>query len=74
MPFFPAYNPDGSLATNAEAAQSTAYGYQSIENPVALATRTKITRKGYRSTYNANATYTILPGFSAKGKPGYANL
>jgi TonB-linked SusC/RagA family outer membrane protein len=66
MPFFPAYNPDGSLATNAEAAQSTAYGYQSIENPVALATRTKITRKGYRSTYNANATYTILPGFSAK--------
>jgi TonB-linked SusC/RagA family outer membrane protein len=66
MPYFPAYNPDGSLATNAEAAQSTAYGYQSIENPVALATRTKITRKGYRSTYNANATYTILPGFSAK--------
>ncbi|RWY50068.1 SusC/RagA family TonB-linked outer membrane protein [Mucilaginibacter gilvus] len=66
MPYLPAYNADGSLATNAEASQSAAYGYQGIENPVALATRTKITRKGYRSTYNANATYTILPGFSAK--------
>ncbi|MDB5000840.1 MAG: SusC/RagA family protein [Mucilaginibacter sp.] len=66
MPYFPAYNPDGSLATNAEAAQAAAYGYQSIENPLALATRTQINRKGYRGTYNANATYTILPGFSAK--------
>jgi TonB-linked SusC/RagA family outer membrane protein len=66
MPYLPAYNADGTLATNAEASQSTAYGYQSIENPVALVERTSITRKGYRSTYNANATYTILPGFSAK--------
>jgi TonB-linked SusC/RagA family outer membrane protein len=66
MPYFPAYNPDGSLATNAAASQSAAYGYQSIENPLALADRTKITRKGYRSTYNGNVTYTILPGFNAK--------
>ncbi|MDR6943326.1 SusC/RagA family TonB-linked outer membrane protein [Mucilaginibacter pocheonensis] len=66
MPYLPAYNPDGSLATNAEASQSAAYGYQSIENPVALAERVKITRKGYRSTYNANVTYNILPGFNAK--------
>ncbi len=66
MPYFPAYNADGSLATNAAASQSPLYGYQSIENPVALAERTKITRKGYRSTYNATASYLILPGFSAK--------
>ena len=66
MPYFPAYNPDGSLATNAAASQSAAYGYQSIENPLALADRTKISRKGYRSTYNGNVTYTILPGFNAK--------
>jgi TonB-linked SusC/RagA family outer membrane protein len=66
MPYLPAYNPDGSLATNAEASQSSAFGYQGIENPVALATRTKITRKGYRSTYNVNATYNILPGLNAK--------
>lgn len=60
MPFFPAYNADGSLATNAAAAQSSAYGFQSIENPVALATRTKINRKGYRTLINANASYKIL--------------
>ncbi|QQL49933.1 SusC/RagA family TonB-linked outer membrane protein [Mucilaginibacter ginkgonis] len=66
MPYFPAYNADGSLATNAAAAQSATYGYQSIENPVALAERTKITRKGYRSTYNANAVYKIWDGLSAK--------
>jgi TonB-linked SusC/RagA family outer membrane protein len=61
MPFFPAYNSDGSLATNAAASQSAAYGFQSIENPVALATRTKINRKGYRTQINANASYKILP-------------
>lgn len=70
MPYLPAYNADGSLATNAEAAQAAAYGYQSIENPVALAERTKITRKGYRSTYNANIVYNILPGFNAKANLG----
>lgn len=66
MPYLPAYNADGSLATNAEASQASAFGYQSIENPVALATRTKINRKGYRSTYNANLNYNILPGLNAK--------
>ncbi|WP_083256986.1 SusC/RagA family TonB-linked outer membrane protein [Arcticibacter eurypsychrophilus] len=70
MPFFPAYNADGTLATNAEASQAAAYGYQSIENPVALVTRTKINRKGYRSTYNANATYKIMPDLTAKVNVG----
>ncbi|GAB2686509.1 TonB-dependent receptor [Mucilaginibacter koreensis] len=73
MPFFPAYNADGSLATNAAAAQSSAYGYQSIENPVALATRTKITRKGYRTTINANASYKILPELIFKANLGTQN-
>ncbi len=70
MPYLPAYNADGSLATNAEAAGSTQYGYQGIENPVALAERIKISRKGYRSRYNANATYNILPGFNFKANLG----
>jgi TonB-linked SusC/RagA family outer membrane protein len=73
MPYLPAYNADGSLATNAEASQSAAFGYQGIENPVALATRTKINRKGYRSTYNANATYNIIPGLNAKVNVGTQN-
>ncbi|WDF56455.1 SusC/RagA family TonB-linked outer membrane protein [Mucilaginibacter sp. KACC 22063] len=70
MPFFPAYNADGTLATNRAASESAAYGWQSIENPVALAERTKITRRGYRSTYNAAASYLIMPGFTFKANLG----
>jgi TonB-linked SusC/RagA family outer membrane protein len=70
MPYLPAYNADGSLATNAEAAGSTQYGYQGIENPVALAERIKINRKGYRGHYNAAATYHILNGLDFKTNLG----
>jgi len=70
MPFFPAYNADGSLATNTAAAQSSAYGYQSIENPVALATRTKISRKGYRTNINAVASYKIIDALTFKANVG----
>lgn len=70
MPFFPAYNADGSLATNAAASQSSAYGYQSIENPVALATRTKISRKGYRTSINAVASYKIIDALTLKANVG----
>ncbi|MET3978405.1 TonB-linked SusC/RagA family outer membrane protein [Mucilaginibacter sp. UYP25] len=70
MPYLPAYNADGSYQTNVEAAGSTQYGYQGIENPLALADRIKITRKGYRSQYFANATYNILPGFNFKTNLG----
>jgi TonB-linked SusC/RagA family outer membrane protein len=70
MPFFPAYNPDGSLATNRAASESGAYGYQSIENPVALATRTKINRRGYRTLINANASYKILNDLTFKTTVG----
>ncbi|HVZ24813.1 MAG TPA: TonB-dependent receptor [Sediminibacterium sp.] len=70
MPIFPAYNPDGTLATadKGAGAQTDGYGYafQSIENPLALAQRVNITRKGTRSTYNVNATYTILKDLTAK--------
>ncbi|QXV66335.1 TonB-dependent receptor [Mucilaginibacter achroorhodeus] len=70
MPYFPAYNADGSLATNRAAAESSAYGYQSIENPVALATRTKISRKGYRTNVNAAASYKIIDALTFKANLG----
>jgi len=70
MPYLPAYNADGSLATNAEAAGSTQYGYQGIENPLALAERIKINRKGYRSHYNAAATYHIMKDLDFKTNLG----
>lgn len=66
MPLFPAYNPDGSIATNLADAESSQFGYQSIENPIATAERTKITRKGNRSTYNGFATYELIPHLQFK--------
>jgi TonB-dependent starch-binding outer membrane protein SusC len=66
MPFFRAYNDDGSLRKNEAAAQSALYAYQSVENPVALATETHISRKGLRGTFSGNAIYQILPSLSAK--------
>jgi len=70
MPIFPAYNPDGSIATNLAAAQSPAYGYQSIENPIATAELIKINRVGNRATYNTQAIYEFVPGFSFKANLG----
>ncbi|WP_374949431.1 SusC/RagA family TonB-linked outer membrane protein [Mucilaginibacter sp.] len=70
MPYFPAYNEDGSLATNRAAAESAAYGYQSIENPVALATRTKISRKGYRTNINGAISYKIIDDLTFKANLG----
>lgn len=68
MPFFPLYNADGSLALGQAAEQTDGYSYafQGIENPVALAKRVNITRKGIRGTYNANANYEIIPNLTAK--------
>ncbi|GAC1312559.1 MAG: TonB-dependent receptor [Mucilaginibacter sp.] len=70
MPIFPAYNPDGSIATNLAAAQSPAYGYQSIENPIATATLIKINRIGDRATYNAHARYSITDALSFNANLG----
>ncbi|MBN9384303.1 MAG: TonB-dependent receptor [Chitinophagaceae bacterium] len=64
MPIFPAFNPDGSLVTADKGAGAQtdgfAYAFQGIENPLALSRRVKITRKGTRATYIANATYEII--------------
>ncbi len=65
-PFFRAYNDDGSLRKNEAAAQQPLYGYQSIENPVALATEVHIGRRGLRGTYNGSVSYDLLPGWQAK--------
>ncbi|WP_245999720.1 SusC/RagA family TonB-linked outer membrane protein [Paraflavitalea soli] len=68
MPFFPLYNPDGSLALGAASTPIDGYTYafQGIENPVALAQRVNITRKGTRGTFNTSATYEFIPGLSGK--------
>jgi TonB-linked SusC/RagA family outer membrane protein len=70
MPIFPAFNPDGSLALSYDNAgkqfDGFSYAFQGIENPLALAQRVKITRKGIRTTANASATYEILKNLSFK--------
>ena len=70
LPNFPAYNANGSIATNLVAALSPLYGYQSIENPIATATEIKINRVGNRATYNTQATYEILKDFTFKANLG----
>jgi TonB-linked SusC/RagA family outer membrane protein len=70
MPVFPAYNPDGSVATFLAASESNAYGYQSIENPIATVGRTQIKRTGARSTYNGFATYELIPHLTFKANLG----
>ncbi len=70
MPIFPAYNADGSLATADKGAGAQtdgfAYAFQGIENPLALAQRVNITRKGLRATYNGSASYEIIKDLVAK--------
>ncbi len=70
MPYFRAKDDNGNLLKNEAASQSALYGYQSIENPVALATETHISRKGLRSTANGYASFEILPGLVAKANLG----
>jgi TonB-linked SusC/RagA family outer membrane protein len=69
-PNYPAYNPDGSIATNIVTALQPQYGFQNIENPLATLERIQITRVGERATYNTLATYTILDGFTFKANLG----
>lgn len=70
MPIFPAYNEDGTLVTSDQAAAKQfdgfTYAFQGIENPLVLAQRVKIMRKGTRATFNANATYEIVNNLSFK--------
>jgi TonB-linked SusC/RagA family outer membrane protein len=70
MPVFPAYNSNGSVATYLADAESAQYGYQSIENPIATAERTQISRTGNRGTYNAFASYELIPKLIIKANLG----
>lgn len=69
-PIFRARDDNGNLIKNEMASQQPVYGYQTIENPVAMAMETNITRKGLRGTYNGTASYEIIPGLVAKANLG----
>ncbi len=68
-PIFRCYDDNGNLIKN-EMASNSPYAMQTIENPVALATETKISRNAIRNTYNVFGTYEIIPGLIAKANMG----
>ncbi|MFT4222084.1 SusC/RagA family TonB-linked outer membrane protein [Dysgonomonas sp.] len=65
-PIFKPYNEDGSFSKYEMASLASEYGFQQIENPVALASETKISRTGQRHTYNVFSTYKITSYLQAK--------
>ncbi|SEW40003.1 TonB-linked outer membrane protein, SusC/RagA family [Chitinophaga sp. YR573] len=73
LPSFRAYDEKGNIAKNEVAKYSATYGFNSFENPLALAKEINITRNGNRGTYNAYAVYQILPALSFKANLGISN-
>jgi len=70
IPYLPARDANGSPIKYAQNALANQFGYQGIENPIASVEETKSNRLGYRSTYNAFATYDILDGLVFKANLG----
>jgi len=70
LPYLPAKDANGNPIQFGMGALSSQYGIQNPENPLATVEQVKITRKGARSTYNANATYKILEGLAFKANLG----
>ncbi|MDQ0967809.1 TonB-linked SusC/RagA family outer membrane protein [Flavobacterium sp. W4I14] len=70
LPYLPARDANGNPIQFGMGALASQYGIQNPENPLATVEQVKITRKGARSTYNANATYNILEGLDFKANLG----
>ncbi len=70
MPIFKPYNEDGTVRKFEASSLSPSFAYQTLENPIALLSETKVRRKGLRSRYNANATYSILPELNFNANVG----
>ncbi|MFF5381571.1 SusC/RagA family TonB-linked outer membrane protein [Pedobacter suwonensis] len=70
LPYLPARDANGNPIQFGMGALASQYGIQNPENPLATVEQLKITRKGARSTYNANATYNILKGLDFKANLG----
>jgi len=70
LPYLPARDANGNPIQFGMGALASQYGIQNPENPLATVEQVKISRKGARSTYNANATYKILEGLEFKANLG----
>lgn len=69
-PVFRCYDDNGELIKGEMTSYASDYGFQQIENPVALATETKIRRNGVRNTYNMTATYEPIKNLFLKANLG----
>ena len=69
-PIFRCYDDHGQLLKGEMTSYASDYGSQQIENPVALATETKIRRRGVRNTYNMTATYEPVENLFLKANLG----
>lgn len=69
-PIFRCYDDNGELIKGEMTSYASDYGFQQIENPVALATETKIRRNGVRNTYNMTATYEPVKNLFLKANLG----
>ncbi len=70
LPNLPARDANGTPIQYGMGALASQFGIQNPENPLATVEQMKITRNGYRSSYNANATYNILEGLAFKANVG----
>lgn len=69
-PIFRCYDENGELVKGEMTSYSSDYGFQQIENPVVLATETKIRRNGVRNTYNLTASYEPIENLFLKANLG----
>ncbi len=74
LPTYRAFDDNGNIVKNEVAALSSTYGYNSFENPLAIAQEINIRRKGNRGTYNGYAVYQVLPELSLKANLGMSNF
>ena len=70
FPQFPAYNPDGSFATNAQMTQLAADQYAPTENPLALAHEIDIRQRESRINFNTNLSFEIIKQLSINANLG----
>lgn len=69
-PIFRCYDDDRNLVKGEMCSYASQYGFQQIENPVALAEETKIRRNGDRNTYNFNLSYEPVKDLFLKANIG----
>lgn len=69
-PFFRCYDDDGNLIKGEMTSYAPQYGFQQIENPVAMVKETKIRRNGDRNTFNVTASYEPVDNLFLKANLG----